>query len=88
LERLIEKVSDPIACGRDDHDLEHDNAAFWRSVVTTILTELREPSDALDDAGRARYYGVPKFRDDPAMDDGDSSAIFTAMIDAILEGKA
>lgn len=48
LDAIVAKVSDPIACGRDDHDLEHNNRAFWESAVRTILAELREPQgDAL-----------------------------------------
>jgi hypothetical protein len=70
----------------DAHDYPaHENMG---PIVRAILTELREPSDALDDAGLAGYYAVPKYGDDRPMEDGDPSAIFTAMIDAILEGKA
>lgn len=56
-------------------EIRGDNRAFYDIIVRAVLTEIREPSEAMVDHGFADM-GVARC---------DVSAIYTAMIDAMLE---
>ena len=96
MERLARVLRDDIGRQWNAHPIPGDaNPASWTATggaleleecVRAILTELREPSDDLGYIGIAaaeRYDGW-----DGQMKPGELQAAFTAMIDAILEGKA